>query len=327
MNLLFSTIGRRGYIVDYFRKNLPEGSKIMGTSDRDSCEQEFTSGFFYCDKHFVISSIKEEEKYINDILNICKNEKIDLLFSFYDYDLYILSQHLDKFKSIGVEPIISSYEVNKISFDKLETYQFLINNGFKTPWTISSAEARTKGISSFPVIVKPRFGFGSNAINIARNQNDVDFYLNYYFDEEMIVQQMLDGQEYSFDILNDLNSNPVTAVVKKKIKMRAGETDQGYSIRDDSLFATALEIGKKLKHVGPLDVDFFLLDGEPYILELNPRFGGGYPITHLSGIDFTKLVIDMFEDNLESDYKTYHHYKEGIVAIKDIIILKKNCIN
>ncbi len=327
MNLLFCTVGRRGYIVDYFKKNLSEGSKIIGTSDRDNCAQEFTSGFHYCDKHFIVAKIQNEEQYIDDLLTICKKEKIDLLLSFYDFDSYTLSKHIDKFKALGVTPIISSYEVNEISFDKLKTYRYLIENGFKSPWTMSREEVSCKKIPSFPVIVKPRFGFGSNAINIARNKNEMDFFLNYYIDEELIVQQMLSGHEYSFDILNDLNTNPITVVVKRKIKMRAGETDQGYALKDKYLMKTGLQLGKKLKHIGPLDVDFFLVEGEPYILELNPRFGGGYPITHLSGIDFTKLLIDMVNDKLDPNYNKYHHYEEGNVAIKDIKILKGVCSN
>ena len=112
----------------------------------------------------------------------------------------------------------------------------------------------------------------------------MDFFLNYYTNEELIVQQMLSGDEYSFDILNDLNANPITAVVKRKIKMRAGETDQGYAFKDDYLMKIGLKLGEKLRHIGPLDVDFFLVEGEPYILELNPRLGGGYPITYLKNI-------------------------------------------
>ncbi len=327
MNLLFCTIGRRGYIVDYFRKNLPEGSKVIGTSDRDNCDQGFAPGFYYCDKHFIVASIHKEEQYINELLTICKDEKVDLLLSFYDFDSYILSKHIDKFKALGVKPIISSYQVNKISFDKLETYKYLIDNGFKTPWTKSMEDIHHKEIPSYPVIVKPRFGFGSHAINIARNKNEIDFFLNYYADEEMIVQQMLSGHEHSFDILNDLNGNPITAVVKRKINMRSGETDQGYTLKDEYLMNVGLQLGKKLGHIGPLDVDFFLVEGKPYILELNPRFGGGYPTTHLSGIDFTKLLINMVNNRLDPDYSKYHHYEEDIVAIKDIRILKGTCKN
>ena len=98
MNILFCTVGRRGYIVDYFRKHLPFGSKLIGTSDRNDRDTEFTSGFLHCDKSYMVPSIKDERKYIDEILHICKTEKIDMLLSFYDYDTYILSKYLKEFE-------------------------------------------------------------------------------------------------------------------------------------------------------------------------------------------------------------------------------------
>lgn len=321
MNILFCTVGRRGYIVDYFRKHLPENSKLIGTSDRNDSETEFTSGFSHCDKNYIVPSIKKEDRYIDELLQICKQEKIDMLLSFYDYDIYILSKYIKEFELIGVKPVISSHRVNMLCFDKVETYKFLKNAGFKTPWTLTADELTQMEIPSYPVIVKPRFGFGSNAVSLANDRNEVDFFLKYYGHEDMIVQEFIEGPEYSFDILNDFNGNTVTAVVKRKIKMRAGETDQGYAIKDNLLVESAMKLGHKLGHIGPLDVDFFLKDNEPYILELNPRFGGGYAITHYAGIDFTKLLVEIFEGTLDSDYSKYHDYEEGKIIIKDITFL------
>ncbi len=326
MNILFCTVGRRGYIVDYFREHLSADSKLIGTSDRNDCNTEFTSGFSHCDKSYIVPSIKEERNYINELLNICKKENIDILFSFYDYDTYILSKYLKEFEAIGVKPVISSHEVNTICFDKIETYKFLKSQGFKTPWTMTSDEVFQKEIPSYPVIVKPRFGFGSNAISFAKNRSEVDFFLKYNDNEDMIVQEFIEGSEYSFDILNDFRGRTITAVVKRKMKMRSGETDQGYAIRDDRLSECGMKLGSKLGHTGPLDVDFFIKDNEPYILELNPRFGGGYPITYLAGMDFPKIIIDIVTGELDfSDYKKYLDYKEGIVMIKDMSILKESC--
>ena len=104
--------------------------------------------------------------------------------------------------------------------------------------------------------------------------------------------------------------------------MRSGETDQGYAIKDAGMAALGMKLGNTLGHVGPLDVDFFLKEGEPYILELNPRFGGAYPISHLAGSDFPKILIDLANDEVKpSDYEKYHDYKEGVIMIKDINIL------
>lgn len=323
MRLLFCTLGRRGYIVDYFKQNLPNNSLIVGTSDRNDSSTEFTAGFHYCDKNYIVPSIKNEKEYVDTLIEICKKDKIDALLSFYDLDNYVLSKHIDAFKSIGVTPILSSFPVNEICFDKIKTFEFLRQHGFKTPWTMSAKQAAKELIPSYPVIVKPRFGFGSNAINIARNKEEVEFFINYYADDELIVQQFLQAEEYSFDVFNDFDHKPVTAVIKKKIKMRSGETDQGFAFKNKKLIETAYQLGHALGHVGPLDVDFFLLDNVPYILELNPRFGGGYPITHLAGVDFTGLIVDLVRGNLNPDYTVYQNYNEGIVAIKDISILTR----
>ncbi|MBD3842929.1 MAG: ATP-grasp domain-containing protein, partial [Campylobacterales bacterium] len=282
MNILFSTVGRRGYIINYFKQHLDVSrDKIIGTSDRNDCKSEFTSGFFYCDKTFLVPSITEEEKYVKELLNICKKENINMLLSFYDLDSYILSKYIEDFKKVGVVPVVSSFRVNDIAFDKLKTYEFLLENGLNSPKTWSSEKAINNNEITFPVIVKPRYGFGSNFIHIARNREQMLFFLNYNVDDELIVQEFLHGQEYSFDILNDLNAVTVVAVAKKKIKMRSGETDQGYAIEEPRLIEIAYKLGSALGHIGPLDVDFFVVEQKVYILELNPRFGGGYPITTL----------------------------------------------
>lgn len=325
MNILFCTVGRRGYIVDYFREHLSVGSRLIGTSDRDDCNTEFTSGFSHCDKSYIVPSIKKEDEYIDKLLRICKQEKIDMLLSFYDYDTYILSKYIYKFEAIGVKPVISSVGVNTICFDKVETFKFLKSKGFKTPWTMTSDEIAKNEIPSYPVIVKPRFGFGSNAISFAKDRNEMDFFLKYYDNEDMIVQEFIEGAEYSFDILNDFSGKTVTAVAKRKIKMRAGETDQGYAIKDNQLVESAKRLGHQLGHIGPLDVDFFIKDNEPYILELNPRFGGGYSITHYAGLDYTKLLVEIFKGTIDSDYSKYCDYEEGQVVIKDITFLKDTC--
>ncbi len=323
MNVLFTTVGRRGYIVDLFRNHLPADSLLVGTSDRHDKDTEFTSGFFHCDKNYIVPSIKQEREYIEKLLDICKIDDIKLLISFYDLDTYILSKYLDEFKSIGVIPVISSHDVNNKCFDKLETFLFLSKNNLYTPWTISANEIKQRDVPSFPVIVKPRFGFGSNAISIASNRYEMDFFLKYFNNEEMIIQEFIEGPEYGFDILNDMNGKTITAVVKQKVKMRAGETDQGFAIKNSSLLECAMKLGDTLGHVGPLDVDFFIKDNEAYILELNPRFGGGYPITYLAGVDFPKILLDLVNKEIEpSDYEKFHHYNEGIVMIKNMSFIK-----
>ena len=120
------------------------------------------------------------------------------------------------FQAIGVKPVDSSFEVNTIYFDKFETHQFLKKHGFNTPLTVKADDIARTVIRSYPTVVKPRFGFGSNEINFANNREKLKFFLKYSAHEEMIIQEFISAPEYSFDILNDFNANVVTAVVKKK---------------------------------------------------------------------------------------------------------------
>ncbi len=320
MNILFSTIGRRGYLVDYFRQVVPENSTLIGTSDRHSTDDEYTVGFYHCDKFFIVPSMVNEIDYVSHLINLCASEDVNLLISLYDIDNYILSKHKNKFISKGIIPLVSDFDINGIAFDKFKTYNFLKNNGFKTPLT-QLTESIDWNLITYPSIVKPRFGFGSDSIYLAYSKSDIIFFKS-YCKSEMIVQELLKGEEYSFDILNDLNGKPITAAVKKKLKMRSGETDQGISVKNSTFLDTAYRLADKLKHIGPLDVDFFDLNGQPYILELNPRFGGGYPITHNAGLNFPDLIVKMIQNNLDNDYSNYRNYEENILSMKDIKIVR-----
>ena len=177
MNVFLSTIGRRGYIADYFKNNLKSSDKVFGSSDRHSVNLELTPGFMNCDQYFIVPSIKDDE-YVNTLLHICKTNNVNVLVPLYDYDSYILSFEQDAFKQCGILLIISSQRVNTIAFDKYETYCFLVANGFNSPKTALSLAEFEQMEMSFPVIVKPRFGFGSKGVFQAKNKNELNFFMN-----------------------------------------------------------------------------------------------------------------------------------------------------
>ena len=176
MNILLTTVGRRGYIVEYFKNELPEGSIIVGTSDRHSSDIQYTSGLLKCDYYELTPSIKDEVEYIQKLKEVCSKYKIECMLSLYDYDAYILSKYLDEFIAIGVKPIIADKIVNKHCFDKFETYNFLKRNKIPSPKTYASLESFLAD-ENYPVIVKPRNGFGSEDLYIASSRNEVDFFL------------------------------------------------------------------------------------------------------------------------------------------------------
>ncbi len=289
MNILLSCVGKRGYIADFFVKELGDQCKVVGTSN-----SRWTVGFDHCHKNCILPNVGSPE-YIPALLELCQKEQIDTLLSFFDYDVYILSQHLDQFRAIGVTPIIPSPQVCTIAFNKYLTALFLEANGLPTPKTYMSLKkamaALENGDLTFPVFVKPAFGYASK--DLYRVYNLQDMITHFTNHKGMIIQEFIKGVEYSYDLFNDLEGKLVTMVCKRKILMRSGETDKSETIYNTKM----MEIGKRLAevvgHVGPMDVDLMMQDGKPYILELNPRFGGGYPNSYYAGANYVKLIIDL----------------------------------
>lgn len=318
MRLLLSCIGRRGYIAHYFRPHLgPEGF-LVGTSN-----SHWTPGFSACDRRILMPDIRSS-RYLPCLLELCRSERIDALLSFFDPDVDALSRSRAAIEDAGVTPILPSASVSRISFDKSRTPRFLAEIGLRSAETwldIRSAErAIARGELKFPVVVKPRFGFGSRDLFVARTPPELSAF--YHYAPDMMIQRWLPGSEYHLDVLNDLDGRVLAVVPKRKTAMRAGETDQAVTVADPTLLALGERLGTelgRLGHVGPLDVDVFVHEGEPFVLELNPRFGGGYPLSHLAGADFPGLLVAMLRG--ERPEARIGDFQPDVVMMKDHAVL------
>lgn len=311
MNILFSCIGRRGYIAEYFRTHLGLNDRIIGTG-----HSEWTSGFRTCDLGVIMPAIFSSD-YIPTLITLCQKQKIHALLSFADPDVDVLSRHLDELRSVGVVPVIPSPIVNDICFDKYRTYLFLRERGFNTPETYTDFEQAVSAVDvgkiAFPLIVKPRCGSASRNLFKVHNINQLDVFFHYAPD--MLIQELITGQEYGLDICNDFQGQVLSVVPKRKIAMRSGETDQAETCDTPSLIDLGLRLGQELGHVGPLDVDLFVQGDNAFILELNPRFGGGYPLSHLAGADFPRLIFKMIKG--ETVEPQIGQFQSGVIMMKE----------
>jgi carbamoyl-phosphate synthase large subunit len=319
LNILFSCIGRRGYVAEYFRVHLKANDRIIGTSN-----SQWTPGFTACDLGVLMPDIASEE-YLPTLIKLCREQEVQALLSFYDPDIHVLSGHLNEFRDIGIVPVIPNARVADICFDKYRTYLFLKENGFNAPLTFLTIEQVTEALEegkvSFPFVVKPRYGFGSQNIFQARKFEELEVFFHYASD--MLIQDLLAGEEYDFDICLDLQGEVLSVVLWRKIARRAGETYQAEACVKPDLLDLGYRLGKALGdqgHVGPLDVDLFLQeDNKPFILELNPRFGGGYPVSHLAGADFPHLILRMIRGEAVSP--ELGRYKPGVIMMKAYNVL------
>lgn len=315
MNLLFSCIGKRGYIADYFRPVLQADDRIIGTSNT-----KWTPGFEHCDVNYLLPDITDYN-YIPKIKEICIRETISAILSFFDPDVLVLANHFDEFLEMGITPIIPRALVADICFDKIKTYQFLLSHDFLTPKTYINYEEALVDINSgklrFPVFVKPRRGFGSQLTFRARKELELDAFFHYAPD--MIIQEELLGDAIDFDILNDMNGRVLSVVPWRKHRSRLGETEQAETISDPDIIDLGVRLGTTLGHFGPLDADLFQKDGKIYVLEINLRFGGGYPVSHLAGANFPSKIIKMIKG--EDITPDIGNFEENTIMMKDNFVI------
>ena len=312
MNILLSCVGRRSYMIDYFREALRRSDIIMGTSN-----SEWAPALRYCDKTFYMPAILADS-YIDAMLQLCRDEKVDVLLSFLDPDVHVLAQHYEDFTAMGVLPILPKPAASTVCFDKLATAGFLQAHGFRAPKTYENTvqvnTALVEGRLSFPVIVKPRFGFASKNVFRADDVGEMENYVQHY--ESMIIQEMLQGEELDLDICNDIHGQEVLAVVPwKKVASRAGEVEAAVTIDNADLLAIGARLGRLVGQAGPMDVDVFKVRNEYHILELNPRFGGGYAVSHLAGADYPGMLVRMIRG--ERVAPRIGEYQRDVVMMKE----------
>jgi len=289
INILILSCGTRNKIVQYFKKELNGKGAVMATD----CSK-LAPALYDADRYFVVPRM-DSEGYLEVVLSICKENKIKAIISLIDPELSLLAKHKDAFLNIGVLPIISEYDEVEMCFDKYKMYNFLHKNGFKTPRSYTKKEKFNddleKKIIQFPVFVKPIKGSASLNINKVISKEEINLLFDRY--DNLMIQEYMSGTEYGVDVYIDmLSDEPVAIFTKEKILMKAGETDKSVSMKDEKLFELVKMFVKKAHLKGIIDIDIFKKDGEYFISEVNPRFGGGYPHAYECGVNIPKMIIN-----------------------------------
>jgi len=311
INILILSCGTRNKIVRYFKKELAGKGMVLAAD----CSN-LAPALYDADKHFIVPKITDN-KYLDIVLSICKENNVIGVLSLIDPELSLLAKHRQAFLDVGTIPIVSDYEVIELCFNKYSMFRFLIKNGFRTMKSYIDNKEFYKdleaGLITFPVFVKPVKGSASININKVMSKEELEVLLNRYND--LMIQEYMDGTEYGADVYVDMiSSEPVAIFTKEKIKMRAGETDKSVSFKDEVLFALIMDFVKKAGLTGIIDMDIFKVDGEYYISEVNPRFGGGYPHAYECGVNVPAMIIRNL--NGQANKPVVGEYEEGIYMMK-----------
>lgn len=319
INFLILAAGTRNKIVQYFKRTFDGVGSVIATD-----ASELGPAIYDADKYYIVPSINEPG-YIDIILDICKKEKISGVLSLIDPELSLLAENAEKFKAVGTTVIGSSYDLCEMALDKMQMYQWLVEHGYNCArsWMYKEAflMAVEAGEITYPVFVKPYRGSASISISKVYDKETVELLFNH--EDDLMIQEFLDGQEIGADVYIDMISGEVVSIfTKKKIKMRAGETDKAVSFKDDKLFDLIERFVLEAGYRGQIDIDIFEINGQYYISEVNPRFGGGYPHAYESGCDHMKLILENLKGN--ANKKNIGAYDEGIYMMKynEIVVRK-----
>lgn len=312
IHVLFTGIGRRVELVQVFRQaalvlNISlkiYGADMVGTAP----------ALAYCDGTRKVCGMKDE-KYIPQLMDICKTDQIDILIPTIDTDLLILSKNVARFEEIGTKVLISKLDKIAICRDKNLTADFFESCGLKAPQTINDY---TKYKDAFPCFIKPKDGSSSiNAFKV-NNAEELQIYAEQIGD--YIIQPFVEGTEYTVDIFCDLSGDPIYITPRKRLAVRAGEVLKTEISQDKKIIEEMKILIDHFLPCGPITVQLIRDNmGEDHYIEINPRFGGGAPLSMKAGADSAKAILRILSgeslsyiENAAADGAVYCRFDQSI---------------
>lgn len=337
MNVLLSSVGRRSYLVDYFKEALRGQGQVVATNTIAE-----TTGMYAADVAEVVPPANESG-FIDALLDVCRRYDVRLLCSLHDWVTPYIASHKSRFQAEGIITVVPDPEIIDICLDKYKTGQFANSIGLPFPKSFIELENALAAVNSrevdFPLILKPRWGQGSIAMKMVHTTEELKSAYRWIHSElsssglgylagkhqehQVLIQQFVKGREYGVDVVNDLHGGFAACFVKHKFAMRCGETDAAETVTMPEIEEYCRRIAEATKHPGIMDADFFLSeDGTVYLLEMNPRFGGGYPFSHMAGANIPAALIAWAKGN--DPEPGWLQVNPNIKSYKDIRLIRTN---
>ena len=289
IRILFTGVGRRVELIQAFRNAalvlnksiIIYGSDLTGTAPALS----------YCDYYRKTVSMKDPG-YIDNLLQICVEDGINLVIPTIDTDLLLLSESKERFKAIGVFVLISEPDKIMICRDKNYTGEFFTRCGLSAPLPVNDWREYKDG---YPAFIKPKDG--SSSINAYKVENEEELVVYAKQIGDYIIQRFISGQEYTIDVFCDWKGSPISIIPRKRLQVRAGEVLKTQICMEPSMISEMRVLCKEFKPCGPLTVQL-IRDGfgKNWYIEINPRFGGGSPLSMKAGSNSAESILKLISD-------------------------------
>jgi len=298
VNLLLTSAGRHAYLVECFQAALAGKGRVFAADAGASAP-----ALWRADGAFRAPP-PDHAGYVEALLAFCSREHVSLLVPLGDPELPLLADARGRFREVGTTVVISPPEVIQVCLDAWAAHALLRQAGLRTPKTYGSLDkarrALKRGDVAFPLVVRPRGRTGDVAPEFAHDEEELELSHRRLWrrlcgggegGHAPLIQEGIAGEGYELDVVNDLRGDYVTTFARKKLGVRAGETDSAVTVRDERLSRLGEALGRRLKHVGPLCCDVLCNVAGEWVLELSPRLGDGYGFSHLAGADLPAALI------------------------------------
>lgn len=311
INILILSAGTRNKIVQYFKRALQGQGNVIAAD-----MSPMAPAVYEADRHYFLPRITDPG-YVDLVLSLCQRERITGVLSLIDPELSLLAANEARFARSGVTVLGSPFALCERALDKMEMFRWLSAHGYPCARSYSQTEAFFADVDAgritYPVFVKPVRGSASISVSKVYDRETVELLFSHH--ENLMIQEFLDGQEIGADVYTDMVSGEVTSIfTKKKLLMRAGETDKAVSFKDTKLFDFIARFVRESGWQAQIDIDLFDVNGAYYLSEVNPRFGGGYPHAYECGCDFMRRIVSNLKG--EATPPAIGAYEDGVVMMK-----------
>lgn len=306
LKILFTSAGRRVELISSFMKLKENQSYNLEVSCGDL---QKTAPAFYIGDFFVKLPPITSDEYMPFILKYCIDNHIDIVIPLLDTELIKFSKWKNKFKKQNIHLLISSLEIISFGMDKKKTELFFKNAGLLTPQILSPLNR-----SSFPMILKPISGSASKGIYKIENETDLEYYTNK--EKDFLIQHFVDGIEFTIDAWFGLNGNLMTVIPRKRLEVRSGEVSKGMTVNNKNIINDIKKIDRTYKGFEGCITFQCIQDSQSnnYFIEMNPRFGGGVPLSIAAGANLPLALVNEYL-NVRIPKDTFA-WKENIVMLR-----------
>ncbi len=270
-----------------------------------------SAGFYLSDRYFTVPAASDPE-FIPIMVSICNKQKIEILFPIIDEELLTFAENRHIFEREGVRVITNAPEVVRIAKDKYETYRFCLRHDILVPATFLPHELQNQKSLNFPLIIKPRSGKGTANVFKLRDARELDFFINYV--PNPIVQEFIDGEEHTIDILTDFDGRILSVVPKRRIETKAGMQVKGKTIMDSKLLGYGKMIAEKIGLAPRANIQCIVSKDGIYLIEVNPKFPSSLPFTVAAGVNAPLLLVKMHLGKKVDEMMG--NFKDGLIMLR-----------